>query len=173
MTVVYLFFWSHFRQTSPMAISCHPQLSASDYCLIASTNSAIPPKNCRTSRRGRYKMKNLNSILRVAQPFSLRGASRKLSLRLPSFEVSAVHHCMGGSQNFTLKQTTKPISLYLNYDIKRFSVQTAGASQQLRKAQIYHITCYALLMTICNSSFPCVFRCQRLPPCKAREKHTP
>lgn len=40
MTAVYLFFWSHFRQTSPMAISCHPQLSASDYCLIASSNSA-------------------------------------------------------------------------------------------------------------------------------------
>lgn len=106
----------------------------------------------------------LNLTFIVAQLFSLRGASRKLSLRLPNFEVSAVHHCMGGSQNFTLKQTTKPISLYLNYDIKRFSVQTAGASQQLRKAQIYHITCYVLLMTICNSSFPCVFRCGRLQP---------
>lgn len=91
-------------------------------------------------------------------------------LPIPPFhQETAVHHCMGGSQNFTLKQTTKPISLYLNYDIKRFSVQTAGASQQLRKAQIYHITCYVLLMTICNSSFPCVFRCQRLPPCKARD----
>lgn len=41
MTMVYPLFWSPFRQTSPMAISCHPQLSASDYCLIASL--IVPP----------------------------------------------------------------------------------------------------------------------------------